>query len=222
MPFFDIYFNIGSPPCRAVLITAKLLGLGECLRFHYVDLLANESLKPEFKKANPIHTIPLLYDGKFKIWESRAIMAYLCDKYGGGNNPLYPRDPQKRAQVDMALYFDIERLAPNIHGYALKLIRHMELAPDALEKVEISLEQFEGIIGNKTFVAGERVTIADISIRIVMHELELVQYDFSKYPNINAWMNRTATGIPFYKQTQKKFLEYAKKVAAERGIDIKL
>jgi hypothetical protein len=50
---------------------------------------------------------------------SRAIMAYLCDTYGGSNNPLYPRDPKKRALVDMALYFDIERLAPNIHAYAV-------------------------------------------------------------------------------------------------------
>ena len=60
-------------------------------------------------QINPAHLIPTIVDDGFVLWESRAIMQYLCNKYAP-DNTLYPKDPQKRAIVDRWLNFDISLL----------------------------------------------------------------------------------------------------------------
>jgi glutathione S-transferase len=45
----DLYFSDISPPCRAVLLTAKALGIE--LNLKYVDILNDEHLKPDFVKV---------------------------------------------------------------------------------------------------------------------------------------------------------------------------
>lgn len=83
---------------------AKALGVE--LNLKKLDLQAKEHLTPEFLKLNPQHTIPTLVDNNFSIWESRAILGYLVEKYGK-NDSLYPKDPQQRAVVNQRLYFDM-------------------------------------------------------------------------------------------------------------------
>jgi glutathione S-transferase len=52
---------------------------------------------PEFVRLNPNSKIPVLVDGGFVLWESNAIMQYLCEK--AGDTKLWPKELQKRMDV---------------------------------------------------------------------------------------------------------------------------
>jgi glutathione S-transferase len=116
-----VYLIYPSPPCRAVLITAKAIGLN--LAEKEIKLLEGENLQPPYLKVklpahphpniflfcfqlNPQHTVPTLVDDDgFTLWDSHAIMVYLVSKYAK-NDALYPKDLKKRALIDQRLHFD--------------------------------------------------------------------------------------------------------------------
>ncbi|CAB3233289.1 unnamed protein product [Arctia plantaginis] len=83
----------------------------------YIDvkLLEGEHLTEEYQKLNPLHTIPMLKDDDFVVWDSHAICTYLVTVYGDDDS-LYPKDPKKRAIVDQRLHFDTGTLFPATRG----------------------------------------------------------------------------------------------------------
>merc|ERR1711994_580239 len=115
----ELYYTPGSPHCRAVLMCISALELE-------VDLIKldmyqkYEHKKPWFVKMNPQHTVPTINDNDFILWESRAILSYLVNKYGQEEprkSQLYPADPEQRALVDRLLFFDNGTLYKNIVDY---------------------------------------------------------------------------------------------------------
>ncbi|MFT6583000.1 MAG: glutathione S-transferase, partial [Alphaproteobacteria bacterium] len=55
---------------------------------------------PDYRRKNPMGRLPTIEeeDG-FTVWESGAVVRYLCSKYSMGN--LYPEDLKERAAADM-------------------------------------------------------------------------------------------------------------------------
>ena len=49
----DLYYTLGSAPCRSVMMTAKMVGVE--LNLKEVNLMAGEQMKPEFLAINPQH-----------------------------------------------------------------------------------------------------------------------------------------------------------------------
>lgn len=99
----DVYYAMPSPPARSILIAAKHLGIA--VNPKEVDLLNGGTRAPEYLKLNPSHTVPTMDDNGFVLFESRAILTYLVNKYAP-NHSVYPVDPQARATIDKVLYFD--------------------------------------------------------------------------------------------------------------------
>ena len=74
-----LYQHPISSNARRALMTAVHIGAP----VEFVELhLMNEADRRKLGELNPNNKIPVLQDGDFLLWESHAIMQYLCDKHG--------------------------------------------------------------------------------------------------------------------------------------------
>ncbi|XP_053680550.1 glutathione S-transferase 1-like [Anopheles nili] len=147
-------------------------------------------------KLNPQHCVPTLVDGGFVLWESRAIMSYLVDRYSKGI--LVPNDPQRRAVVNQRLYFDLGTLYQRFGDYYYPQI--FEGAPaneSAYGKIAEALAFLNTFLEGERFVAGgESYSLADISIYATLTTFEVAGYDFSTHGNVLRWYRSMADCIP--------------------------
>jgi len=204
-----------SPPCRAVIMTAKLAGIP--LDLKVVNLLKEEQKEESYLKINPDHTVPtLVIDGVITLWESRAIMQFLIDYYAP-NNTLYPRDPTKRALIDRMLQYDLWAIFDSIRKYVVPQVLEKKDADPEKEKEIIKVfDYLENILQKSTFVAGPNLTIADISIIADLSLLEIIGWDFEKWTKVNLWRSTVRLQVAVYDEINSAVLEFTKKWAEEK------
>ncbi|CAH2085189.1 unnamed protein product [Euphydryas editha] len=201
----DLYYVPGSAPCRAVLLTARALNLN--LNLKLVDLHHGEHLKPEYLKINPQHTVPTLVDDGYPIYESRAIITYLVNKYGKGS-ALYPEEPKARALVDQRLYFDIGTLYQRFSDYFYpQVFGNAPADKDKLAKVEDALQLLDTFLEGQKYVAGPNLTVADLSIIAGVSSFEASDIDFKKYANVKRWYETVKSTAPGYQEANEKGLD---------------
>src|ERR687890_1027504 len=102
--------NILRPSVNNMTVRIFLRAAG--LEFEENDVWGRTT-EPDFLAKDPAHLTPMLEeDGlpRGTMWESCAIMAYLCNKHG--LDRFYPTDPGERAMVDNAMYYLIGTLYP--------------------------------------------------------------------------------------------------------------
>nr|XP_021189522.2 glutathione S-transferase D7 isoform X1 [Helicoverpa armigera]XP_021189523.2 glutathione S-transferase D7 isoform X1 [Helicoverpa armigera]XP_021189524.2 glutathione S-transferase D7 isoform X1 [Helicoverpa armigera]WRX05924.1 GSTD1m [Helicoverpa armigera] len=203
-----LYYLPPSPPCRSIIMAAKVMGIE--LELVLTNIMEGEHMTPDFLKMNPQHTIPTMDDSGFILWESRAILAYLVNAYGRDDS-LYPKNPRLRAIVDQRLNFDLGTLYTRYYAlYVPILFRGEEYDDDKAAKLDEALGWLDSFLDGRAFVAGENLTIADISIIVTITNLNAFGYDFSNHDNVTKWFERT-----------KKALEpYGYKEVDEAGADI--
>lgn len=114
---------------------------------------------------------------------------YICDKFAP-NSKLYPSDPQARAIVNHRLCFNSSFFYSSIAaGYVGPLFFDYPQTEMGIKRVynavNVLEEHFKRL--GKKYVAGDDVTIADISLACSMTVLETIQFDFSKYPLVKDW-----------------------------------
>src|SRR5256885_773439 len=93
-------------------LTARIFVRAAGLDFEEIDVWGKKST-PEFLAKDPADLTPLLEaDGlaRGSLWESCAIMQYLCNKHG--LTQFYPTDPARRAMVDSAMFYLLGTLYP--------------------------------------------------------------------------------------------------------------
>nr|XP_014086727.1 glutathione S-transferase 1-1 [Bactrocera oleae] len=209
----DFYYSPGSPPCRAVLLTAKCVGIE--LNKKLLDMRAGEHLKPEFLKINPQHTIPTLVDNDFALWESRAIMIYLVEQYAKTDS-LYSKCPETRALINQRLYFDMN-LYLTFGKYCYKpAMTKTPFDPEQRKQLETQLELFNTLLAGNNFVIGESLTLADLALVATISTIDVAQIlrgfnvDVRKYANIHKWYENMRAVTPGFKENHEGCLEMKK------------
>ncbi|XP_017120489.2 uncharacterized protein LOC108141556 [Drosophila elegans] len=204
----DFYYLPGSAPCRSVIMTAKAVGVE--LNKKLLNLQAGEQLKPEFLKINPQHTIPTLVDNGFALWESRAILVYLVEKYGKTDS-LYPKCPKKRAVINQRLYFDMGTLYQSFANYYYpQVFAKAPADPEAFKKIEAAFEFLNTFLEGQEYAAGDSLTVADIALVASVSTFEVAGFEISKYANVNKWYENAKKVTPGWEENWAGCLEFKK------------
>lgn len=191
-----LYCDPISTTSRPVMLFVAEHGLD--VELVHVDLMTGGHQDPAYLAINPNGIVPYLVDGDFGLGESSAILKYLAEKIG---SPAYPADLQGRARVNEALdwfntqfheYFCLMTCYPNMgvpHG--LDPVLGQGLMAYGEEHCVRWLKILdEHMLGDRYFVCGDTISLADYLGASFVMLGELAAFDLSPYPNIEAWLKR--------------------------------
>lgn len=144
---------------------------------------------PEYKALNPTSKVPTLIDGDVVIWESNTILRYLAAVEG---DRLTGADPAGKADVERWMDFLLAAVNP---GY-MAAFKGAKLAPeerapeyDGLVKDLVAqLKIFDGHLEGRSFLALERLTIADVACAPILKRCLDFKLDRPALPNLERWM----------------------------------
>ncbi|KAB0795771.1 hypothetical protein PPYR_09832 [Photinus pyralis] len=204
-----LYIFNGSPPARTVLITAKAVGLN--VEAHVFT--TNQELKsPEFLKLNPQHTVPTLDDDGKIIWDSHAIMIYLVTKYSKDRS-LYPEDPFTRAVIHQKQHFDSGLAFPAFIRIVMPILfeKAKTIPQSSIDEVVTVYDFLETFLEGKNWVAGDFLTLADLSLLPTITTLDCLVAIDEKYLNIKGWIRRCST-LSWYHANKKGLDEFRNRI----------
>jgi len=176
-------------------LSARIFIRAAALDFEEIDVWGKKGTE-EFLAKDPADLTPLLEEDGLpngSLWESCAIMQYLCNKHG--LDQFYPADPGERAMVDSAMFYLIGTVYPLL-ARATYPVLHVAQYPGevgssdaddgakarAKEAAEAALarplEVYRGFfLGGKTFIGGDKPSIADIRLAATLEFLRAIDYE---------------------------------------------
>ncbi len=190
-----------------VIWTANELGLDYTLQ------LAGGSFgkldTEDFAKINPNRMIPAIRDGDFALWESHAIVRYLCDRYSTGG--LCPGDAKHRALADQWMEWSGSRaFMPVIHLF----FATVRTAPESRDPSKISalrdeasevLALLDAHLADNEYVAGNTFTMGDIPLGCVAYRYFDVDVERPSLPHLEAWYAKLSKRPAYRKHVMRFF-----------------
>lgn len=190
-----LYQHPMSANSRAATLAA--LWLKAPVEMVFVDLAKGEQRLPEYLQLNPNHRVPVLEDGDFHLWESRAIMQYLADKTPG--QTIYPTDARARADVNRWLFWSGQHFAPAVsiffwENVVKPMIGRGGPDPAELKRAEPLFNEFAAVLDqhltDRKWVVGANVTLADLSLAVAWACAAPGKAPVAWYANIQRWFMR--------------------------------
>jgi glutathione S-transferase len=159
------------------------------------DDVWGQTRTPEFLAKNPAHLTPMLEANELPkggLWESCAIMQYLCNKHE--ITKFYPKTAEQRAMIDSAMFYLVGTMYPLVARATYPALGFPQYpgevgasdadttAKEAAQKSAIAaiaepLEVFHKFyMDGKHFIGGETPSIADIRLAATLEFLSAVDY----------------------------------------------
>jgi glutathione S-transferase len=151
---------------------------------------------PQYLAMNPNGKVPTLRDGELVLWESNAIVRYLCARYGDA--VLYPTDLAVRADAERWMDWCTSTVTLMMTPLFFGLIR---TPPEQRNQDEISaatetMNEFAGMVdaalAGNDYLAGPAFTMADIPLGCYIYRWSALPIARSRYANLEAWQARLA------------------------------
>ena len=177
-------------------LTVRVFVRAAGLDFEEVDVWGKKGT-PEFLAKDPADLTPLLEESGLpdgSLWESCAIMQYLCNKHG--LSQFYPTEPGERALVDSAMFYLIGTLYPLVARATYPTLGFPQYAgevgpseadaelkaraqSDAVAAIAGPLDSYRSFfLEGRRFIGGDSPSIADIRLVATLEFLNAIDYEF--------------------------------------------
>lgn len=187
-----IKLNVIKPSVNNM--TARIFVRAAGLDFSEQDVYG-QTRTAEYLARCPAHLTPMIEVEdlpKGALWESCAIMQYLCNKHR--LEEFYPKDPEQRAMIDSAMFYLIGTFYPYLARATYPALNFPQYPGEvghsdadagtkeqarlaAVEALAEPLEVFRTFyLGEKPFIGGEKPSIADIRLAATLEFLAAIDY----------------------------------------------
>jgi len=189
----DITIHILKPSVNN--LAARIFVRAAGLDFEEIDSWG-VTTSPEFLEMNPAHLTPTIQESglpRGALWESCAIMQYLCNKHG--LTQFYPTEPAERAMVDSAMCYLLATVYPLLARATYPALgfpqypgevgssdADAEAKAEAQQAAQAALADPLDVyrtffLDGKTFIGGSQPSIADIRLAASLEFLKAIDYD---------------------------------------------
>jgi len=220
-----LFVDMMSQPSRAVVWFCKLAKIPHQIKL--VQIAKGEHLSEAHRKRNPFGKVPVIDDNGIFVFESHTILRHLARRYLPDDSHWYPwgkssvssKDAEQKQRMNLLRRLTIEEYLDWHHTNTRSCARltfakyigpmrgvqvHSEVIKAAALEVEKALDEFDARwLGPSSsshsgpFIAGDEVSIADLSAACEISQLKLLHYDFSSRKNLYAWF-RVMESMLFY------------------------
>ncbi len=149
---------------------------------------------PDYLAMNPNALVPTISDDNFVLWESNAIVRYLCSKHDAGS--LYPEDLRERADADRWMDWQLgtvwNALRPVFIGLVRTPLEDRDAAAieEARQSTAAAWDILEAHMEGRDYALGEDFTMADIPLGVSIYRWLQLPVERPPIPNLEAYHER--------------------------------
>jgi glutathione S-transferase len=159
---------------------------------------------PAFVKMNPMKRVPVIDDAGTIVWESHAIVRYLCAQYGKGR--LWAEDPTQRSTSDIWMEWTQANLqSAFINGVFWNFYRTPEAQrdwPAIRQSIKLTadlLRILDRHLADRSFVGGDALTMGDFAPGVQLYRYFNLEIERPSLLNVEAWYERLCSR-PTYRE----------------------
>ncbi|HSH08297.1 MAG TPA: glutathione S-transferase family protein [Burkholderiales bacterium] len=148
---------------------------------------------PEYRAMNPNGLVPTIDDEGFILWESHAIVRYLCAKHGAGS--LWPDDLRVRADSDRwmdwaftfaavlrPVFWNLIRTPPEKRAH--------KLIEEGAQKAGELATYVDARLADRPYLAGDSLTMGDIPLGCHLQLWFRLDIARPAVPKLRGWFER--------------------------------
>ena len=150
---------------------------------------------PEYRMMSPFGFVPALQDGEKTLFESNAILRYVCNAHAP-DTTFYARDPAWRGRIEAWMDAQLANLAPPFGIVFQQLVRFSpeqrdeRLLAQMLERSATAISVLDRRLENSDFLAGEVLTLADLAHGPLVHRWFALPIARPDLPALRAYYQR--------------------------------
>jgi glutathione S-transferase len=184
-----IWGRLSSLNVRKIVLAAQELGL----RFERIDAGGSFGIvrTPDYLAKNPNALVPVIEDDQVTLWESNVIVRYLCARHAP--DTLYPLALPRRFDAERWMDWQQTELNPATRPAFLQWIRtpedrrDPEIIAQSVATTERLLAMLDQHLSHQPFMAGDRLTMADLPIACELHRWVNLPQPRTARPHLDRW-----------------------------------